>query len=134
MKEKKLKDREKKAQELNMRKQLTNVRVIQRNLVYVTNLALSVAKEEVFFFLFLCWFPVGDRPSSFFFAQILRRHEYFGQYGRIQKIVVNKTNLYNSTLPNGPSVSAYITFYKKEDASRAIQAVDGAWLENRVIR
>lgn len=29
------------------RKNLSNVRVIQRNLVYVTNLALSVAKEEV---------------------------------------------------------------------------------------
>lgn len=46
-KEKKLKEREKKIQELGNKKNLTNVRVVQRNLVYVTNLALSIAKEEV---------------------------------------------------------------------------------------
>jgi CCR4-NOT transcription complex subunit 4 len=45
--EKKTKEREKKAHEANSRKQLANVRVIQRNLVYVTNLSLNSAKEEV---------------------------------------------------------------------------------------
>lgn len=29
------------------RKSLTNIRVVQRNLVYVTNLSLDLAKEEV---------------------------------------------------------------------------------------
>lgn len=35
----------------NSKKQFSDVRVIQRNLVYVTNLALSAAKEEVRCFL-----------------------------------------------------------------------------------
>jgi CCR4-NOT transcription complex subunit 4 len=45
--EKKQQERLKKLQELEDRKQLANMRVLQRNLVYVTNLALSIAKEEV---------------------------------------------------------------------------------------
>jgi hypothetical protein len=47
--EKKQQERLKKLQELEDRKQLANVRVVQRNLVYVTNLALNVAKEDVCF-------------------------------------------------------------------------------------
>jgi hypothetical protein len=45
--EKKQQERLKKLQELEDRKQLANMRVLQRNLVYVTNLALNIAKEEV---------------------------------------------------------------------------------------
>lgn len=37
------------AAEATSKKQFSDVRVIQRNLVYVTNLALSAAKEEVSF-------------------------------------------------------------------------------------
>lgn len=33
--------------EVTNRKSLANVRVIQRNLVYVTNLSVTIAKEEV---------------------------------------------------------------------------------------
>jgi len=103
--------RNKKQDNVNSRKQLSNVRVIQRNLVYVTNLALCIAKEE-----------------------LLRKFEYFGQYGKIEKIVINKNNHYNIHSPHGPSVSAYITFCRRDDALACIKAVDGAWVENRILR
>lgn len=44
---KKAKERDKKQVDVPGRRQLNNVRVIQRNLVYVTNLAVTSAKEEV---------------------------------------------------------------------------------------
>jgi CCR4-NOT transcription complex subunit 4 len=91
------------------RKNLNAVRVIQRNLVYVTNIATTLAKEDV-----------------------LKRHEYFGQYGRIVKIVVNRGTVHHTA--HGQSVSAYVTFHKKADALACILAVDGASLENRVLR
>lgn len=53
----------------------------------------------------------------------LRSHEYFGQYGKISKIVIVKR-----TSPGGrvPVVGLYITFHRREDAARCIAAVDGA--------
>eukprot|EP01126_Amoeba_proteus_P012701 TRINITY_DN15244_c0_g1_i1.p1 TRINITY_DN15244_c0_g1~~TRINITY_DN15244_c0_g1_i1.p1 ORF type:complete len:127 (+),score=28.10 TRINITY_DN15244_c0_g1_i1:162-542(+) len=45
--QKKLQQRQKKSHEIESRKHLMDVRVVQRNLVYVTNLALESAKEEV---------------------------------------------------------------------------------------
>eukprot|EP01103_Thecamoeba_quadrilineata_P001907 TRINITY_DN1176_c0_g2_i1.p1 TRINITY_DN1176_c0_g2~~TRINITY_DN1176_c0_g2_i1.p1 ORF type:complete len:1379 (-),score=276.34 TRINITY_DN1176_c0_g2_i1:26-4132(-) len=109
--EKKQRERQRKQQETSSRKHLTNMRVIQRNLVYVTNLPLSIAKEET-----------------------LRKQEFFGQYGKIVKVVVNKNNLYNVSSPHGPSVSAYITYSRRDDALAAINSVDGFNLENRVLR
>ena len=47
--------------------QLKHMRVVQRNLVYVIGLAPSVARES-----------------------LLEKPDYFGQYGRIVKLVVNK--------------------------------------------
>jgi hypothetical protein len=46
-KQKKERDRLRKNQEANARKHLSNVRVIQRNLVYVTNLSVNTAREDV---------------------------------------------------------------------------------------
>jgi CCR4-NOT transcription complex subunit 4 len=106
---KKAKERERKLAEANARKNLTNVRVIQRNLVYLTNLALSAATEE-----------------------ILKRYEYFGKFGKIKKIVVNRNNIYQG--PQGSSVSAYITYFRNKDAHAAIKAVDGTILEGRLLR
>jgi hypothetical protein len=88
------------------RKALTNIRVVQRNLVYVTNLSLDLAKEEV-----------------------LRKHEYFGQYGKIAKMVVNRSNVYQ-----GSSVSCYVTYKKPEEAYRCIETVDGCLLNDKVLR
>lgn len=54
---------------------------------------------------------------------ILRSSEYFGQYGKITKILLVKR-----TPPGArtPVVGLYITYYRREDAARAITSVDGA--------
>jgi CCR4-NOT transcription complex subunit 4 len=44
---KKKKEREKKEQDLQQKKQLANVRVVQKNLVYVLGLPLRLSVEEV---------------------------------------------------------------------------------------
>lgn len=110
--EKKDKTKKKKQEDTTAsRKHLQNVRVVQHSLVYVIGLSPAIAKEEV-----------------------LRRNEFFGQYGRIQKIVVNRSHVHGGGDPGGPSYSAYITFTNKEDAVAAIQAVDGCTVDGRVLR
>ncbi|EAU88320.2 Mot2p [Coprinopsis cinerea okayama7 len=101
--QKKQRDREKKELETLGRKHLANVRVVQRNVVYVVGIGPRFAKEELI-------------PT-------LRSNEYFGQYGKISKILITKR-----TPPggNGPVVGLYITYHRREDAARAIAAVDGA--------
>lgn len=110
-KEKKQKERERKKEEATNRKQLSNKRVVQRNLVYITNIPLMSAKEDN-----------------------LRKMEYFGHFGKILKIVVNRNTIYNAEAPNGPSVSCYVTYKSKDDAVKAIQAINGAWMEGRQLR
>lgn len=88
------------------RKHLHNYRVVQRNLVYMIGIPASIASEE-----------------------ILRKPEYFGQYGKIAKVVVHR----NHTSTH-PTMSAYITFAYKEDAKAAIQALEGFCLEGHQIR
>jgi len=68
------------------RGQLANMRVIRRNLVYVVGLAPSISTAET-----------------------LRKPEYFGQYGKIAKIVINRNHPGNSD-PRRATASAYITF------------------------
>ena len=60
--------------------------------------------------------------------------DYFGQYGKISKIVINKKALATSTNSSTPHVGVYITFARKEDATKAIDAVDGSMCDNRMIR
>ena len=118
--QKKRKERERKEQDLAARKQLANVRVVQKNLVYVLGLPLKIATEEA-----------------------LKSHDYFGQYGKILKIVVNKRNPTTATAAGSPSTvsttanvhtGVYITFQRKEDAAKAIESVDGSVCEGRIIR
>ncbi|KAJ7581348.1 hypothetical protein C8J56DRAFT_833364 [Mycena floridula] len=100
--QKKQRDRERKELDALGRRQLANVRVVQRNVVYVVGIGSQFAKEELI-------------PT-------LRSNEYFGQYGKITKILLVKRT------PSGggtPVVGLYITYHRKEDAARAIAAVDG---------
>eukprot|EP00599_Poterioochromonas_sp_BG-1_P007330 CAMPEP_0173151742 /NCGR_PEP_ID=MMETSP1105-20130129/11785_1 /TAXON_ID=2985 /ORGANISM="Ochromonas sp., Strain BG-1" /LENGTH=388 /DNA_ID=CAMNT_0014067223 /DNA_START=308 /DNA_END=1474 /DNA_ORIENTATION=+ len=60
---------------------------------------------------------------------LLRKAEYFGQYGKITKVVAHKNQ--GGT---HPTASAYVTFGYKEDAKAAIQALDGYWLEGHPLR
>ncbi|CAH1763669.1 7353_t:CDS:10, partial [Entrophospora sp. SA101] len=96
-------------------KHLANMRVVQKNLVYVIGISPKIANEE-----------------------ILRSHDYFGQYGKIAKIVVNRRNPPPSNVPGAPppqpSVGVYITYVKKEDAAKAIAAVDGSVSDGKILR
>ncbi|CAI5733848.1 unnamed protein product [Peronospora destructor] len=91
------------------RKSLQNVRVMQRNLVYVIGLPVHFADED-----------------------ILRSNECFNQYGKIVKAVVNKSHL--SADRSNATASAYITFANKEDALCCILAIDGYYLDGSVLR
>ena len=91
------------------RRHLASVRVIQRNLVYVIGLPLPITREET-----------------------LRRHEYFGQFGRIVKVATNRANTFNTG--TGPTASAYVTYAHNDDAQQCIDCVDGCVMEGRVLR
>ncbi|KAJ2498232.1 transcriptional repressor general negative regulator of transcription subunit 4 [Coemansia sp. RSA 1972] len=107
--EKRTKERERREIESNSRRHLANVRVVQKNLVYVIGLPSNLATED-----------------------ILRSHDYFGQFGRISKIVINRRQ--NGSSSHHPTVGVYVTFAVRDDATRAINAVDGSMLESRVLR
>ncbi|OEJ84074.1 General negative regulator of transcription subunit 4 [Hanseniaspora osmophila] len=108
-KERKIRDKERKENENANRRQLANMRVIQKNLVYVVGLNPSCPYEEV--------------------AGLLKSDKYFGQYGRITKIVVNRKE-------NGSNqgYGVYVTFSKKEEAYRCISQVDGTYWDGRIIK
>ncbi|KAL7115662.1 hypothetical protein ACP275_04G196400 [Erythranthe tilingii] len=109
--EKKLKSHKGKSKTSEGRKQLGDVRVIQRTLVYVVGLPLNFADEDV-----------------------LHRRAYFGQYGKVLKVSISRTasgaiqHFANSTC------SVYITYSKEEEAVRCIQLVHGFVLDGRPLR
>lgn len=98
-KERKQKEAEHKQKISDNRQHLSNIRVIQKHLVFVVGLSNKMADPE-----------------------ILKRSEYFGKYGKIMKIVINPNTNYAG--PQGPSASAYITYTKEEDALKAIQSIN----------
>ena len=85
--------------------------MVQKNLVYVVGLSQRNNEEE--------------------FLQTLRGDQYFGQYGKIIKIVVSKAK---EGSHNNNSVGVYVTFEKREDAARCITAVDGSRNLDRPLR
>jgi CCR4-NOT transcription complex subunit 4 len=93
------------------RTQLAIMRVIRRNLVYTVGLPPKLASEE-----------------------ILRKPDYFGQYGKIAKIVLNRSQVQADGPESRRSASAYVTFQYKQDALTCILALDGFFFENRNIR
>ncbi|RDW75223.1 hypothetical protein BP6252_06365 [Coleophoma cylindrospora] len=113
---KKAEQRQKEAQKREVetlnRKHLAGLRVIQKNLVYVVGLSPGIREEEM--------------------LQTLRGDKYFGQYGKIIKIVVQKPK--QGEPQNGQSIGVYVTFEKKEDAARCIAAVNGSQNGERVLR
>jgi len=96
------------------RKDLAEVRVVQRNVVHVIGLTVNIAK-----------------------ADILRCPEFFGQYGKLLRVTVSKVPT-QSKLPGSnqsvPVYSAYLSFEKPEDAYVAIQAVDGFAVDGHTLR
>ncbi|KAI9306116.1 hypothetical protein BJ944DRAFT_160490 [Cunninghamella echinulata] len=114
--EKKEKERQQKDMEAVNRRHLANMRVVQKNLVYVIGLHPKYATEE-----------------------IIRSNDYFGQFGKIAKVVINKRNIAPTTHVGGstslqPSAAIYVTYQRKEDADKAIQTVDGHTIAGRILR
>lgn len=60
----------------------------------------------------------------FFVEKMLAKPEYFGQYGKVEKVMINKHNIYNSAGTNGPCYSAYVTFSNENEASTALLVAD----------
>ncbi len=90
---------------------IKHVRIIQRNLVYVIGLSLTLAREEV-----------------------LRRPDMFGKFGRLLRVLVNRSHPYNADAPGGPSISAYIQYSRDSDATSAVRAMNNAVFDGREIR
>ncbi|XP_063229601.1 uncharacterized protein LOC134534877 isoform X3 [Bacillus rossius redtenbacheri] len=107
--EKRHKDQQRKQKITENRKHLANVRVVQRNLVFVVGLPMRLADPEV-----------------------LKKHEYFGKFGKIHKVVINQSTSYAGS--QGPSASAYVTYHKADDALRAIQAVNNISVDGRTLK
>lgn len=105
------KEVQKREAEKENRKNLVGVRVVQKNLVYITGLAPTVREDEL--------------------LKSLRRPEFFGQYGNIQKISIS-----NRKSPDGQhqSLGIYVTFEKPEEATRCIQAVHGSQNGDRYLK
>ncbi|KAI1001908.1 hypothetical protein K3495_g6297 [Podosphaera aphanis] len=111
--EQRQKEEQKREVESLNRKHLSGLRVIQKNLVYVVGISPGIPEQEI--------------------LSTLRGEKYFGQYGKIVKIVVsNKKQGDNG--PNGQSLGVYVTFARKEDAARCIAAVNGSQNGDRVLR
>ena len=87
---------------------LSKIRIIKKNLVHVHGL-----------------------PSSLLNTDKLSQIEYFGQYGKIEDILLSsKTN--NET--NKKSFSVYITYSNEKEASFAILSVDSLLIEGKLVR
>ncbi|XP_052066668.1 CCR4-NOT transcription complex subunit 4-like isoform X1 [Mytilus californianus] len=108
-KERKQKDLQRKQKAAENRKHLANVRVVQKNLVFVVGLSKKLAETET-----------------------LKKQEYFGKFGKIHKVVINQSTSYAGA--QGPSASAYVTYNKAEDALKAILAVNNVHIDGRTLK
>ena len=91
---------------------LIQSRIIQKKLVYIIGLSPDLVKIE---------------PK-------LKSYEYFGQYGKIVKLIVNKNKIYNSNGPNGPSYTCFITYSSEAESSLAILSMDNYIIDNHEIK
>jgi CCR4-NOT transcription complex subunit 4 len=90
--------------------------VIQKNLVYIIGISQKYADDA-----------------------LLRRHEFFGQFGSIKKIIINKRAAMPECRTIDPkslesTASAYITFSSANEARWCIQEVDESILDGKVLR
>ncbi|PHH65919.1 hypothetical protein CDD81_867 [Ophiocordyceps australis] len=109
--EQRQKEAQKREAEKENRKNLIGVRVVQKNLVYVTGLAPTIREDEL--------------------LKTLRKPEFFGQYGNIQKISISNRK---SSDGQHHSLGIYVTFEKPEEATRCIQAVHGSQNGDRILK
>jgi len=91
---------EKRGRKRSLGRKMLTMRVLQRNLVYVVGLTVRVAKEET-----------------------LRTKQYFGKYGKLLSIAVNKKRN-----------SAYVRFKNAEDAEFAIRKINGKYIDGARVK
>ena len=91
---------------------MQNIRIIQKNLIYLIGLPKDLAFSE----------------------NTLNQFEYFGQYGQIKKLVVNKNKTYNGNGPNGPSYSCHVTYSSITESSLAMISLENASIDNHVFK
>ena len=91
---------------------LQQCRIIQKHLVYIIGLSINLINKD----------------------SQLKNFEYFGQYGKIVKLVTNKNKTYNNNGPNGPSYSCYVTYSNQKESSLAILALDNAIIDKHIIK
>ena len=89
---------------------LTKIRIIQKNIVYIIGLPLNLSSPDK-----------------------LSKYEYLGQYGKIKKIIVNK-NGYSQNKNSNKTYSAYITYSSFEEASLALLAIDNNFYDDNLLR
>ncbi|CAF3915495.1 unnamed protein product [Rotaria sordida] len=104
--DRKLKESNKKPKITESRKHLTNLRVVQRNLVFVNGL-----------------------PSRLADTELLRRNDHFGKYGKIVKLVTSPAH--NGQLN---SICVYITYSRSDEALRAIQSLCNYHVDGRTLK
>ncbi|KAM7204948.1 general negative regulator of transcription subunit 4 [Naviculisporaceae sp. PSN 640] len=109
--EQRQKEAQKREAEKENRKNLVGVRVVQKNLVYVTGLTPTIREDEL--------------------LKTLRKPEFFGQYGTIQKISISNRK---SSDGHQQSLGVYVTFEKEEEALRCIGAVNNSNNGDRILR
>uniref|UniRef100_A0A251UEF2 Putative nucleotide-binding alpha-beta plait domain, Zinc finger, RING/FYVE/PHD-type n=1 Tax=Helianthus annuus TaxID=4232 RepID=A0A251UEF2_HELAN len=94
-----------------VKKDLSNVRVIQRRMAYIIGLPISLADED-----------------------LLQRKDYFGRYGKVTKVSLSRTAGGTVQQFVNDTCSVYITYSKEEEAVRCIQSVHGYVLDGRFLR
>lgn len=72
-------------------------------------------------------------PHQFASEDYLRSHQFFGQFGKIRKIILNRDKSYGRGYQS-QSCSAYITFESDLGATMAILGVDGARWRKRYLK
>jgi CCR4-NOT transcription complex subunit 4 len=95
---------------------LSKIRIVDKSTVYVIGLAPSLIDH-----------------------QVIRRFEYFGQYGQIQKVLIKTREFISKKESDSdstklPSFAAHITYATPEEASLAILALDKHVFDGRKIR
>ena len=89
-------------------KYLSNIRIIQKNIIHVHGFPKSIARTN-----------------------LLKSNEYFGQYGNIVKTTITyKINPDN----NKKLYSAYIVYSKESEAALAVLCVDSLLIYGKIIR
>jgi len=89
-------------------KQLSQVRVLQRNLVYVTGLPLAIAKEHT-----------------------LKSTQFFGAFGRIGKLTVHRGKGSRDRDRDGRvTATAYVTYKHEKESNACILAMHGRSIDD----